>query len=281
MASRDPSGPRERDRDRERAIEMTIELAARPDAVFRAISEPGELVKWLAPEARLARRDDGTSALVLSWGDGMSAEEPIALVEPPRRLRYAFGEDPRTRAPLWVDWDVLPPARDGAGTTLRLVHSGFASGAEAEPEIDAARRGWRVFLLNLRHYLERHAGRSCRQRAFVIRTPATREEVWRHVVALDRHGKLAAHEEEGARHHVAIGPRRSLSGTVEIFAPARDLALTIAELDEALLRISLEDAARGTMVYGVVLAFGDAAPAAEPLAAEIEAALRAALRAHA
>jgi hypothetical protein len=209
----------------------------------------------------------------------MSAEEPIAACEPPRRLRYAFGEDPATGRPLWVDWEVRPPAREGGATTLRMVHSGFAR--DAGDELESTRRGWRVFLLNLRHYLERHAGRSCRQRPFVIRTPAARVEVWRHVVALDRHGKLAAHEEKGARYHVAIGPHRSLSGTVEIFAPARDLALTIAELDEALLRISLEDAARGTMLYGVVLAFGDAAPEAEPLAAEIESALRAALRAHA
>jgi uncharacterized protein YndB with AHSA1/START domain len=262
-----------------RDIEMTVELAARAADVFRAISEGDEIAKWFAPDARVTHGDQPT--LFVSWGEGMGAEEPITVFDPPRRLRYRFGDD------LFVDWSL---EEHGTKTRLRMIHSGFSTAPETDGEYESNQRGWRIFLLNLRHYVEDHAGKRAAQCPFVILTPAPREHVWRHVVALDRERELAG-QEEGKHYRLVLVPGRALSGTVEIFAPARDLALTIADIDEhdprslrgeqielppdeGLLRISLEKTKTGTMIYGVVLAYGEAASTAE-----IASALRAALSA--
>jgi uncharacterized protein YndB with AHSA1/START domain len=246
-------------------IEMSIELSATPEQVWRAISEGEELSKWFAPEVRVTHQPE--PRMFVSWGEGMSVEQPIDIFESPKRMRVRVGVD------RYVDWSI----DSGAKTTLRMVHSGF--GADADEEYDSTMRGWRIFILNLKHYLERHAGRTCVQRPFALRVEADRTEVWRHIVSargLDRDGTLAALA-PGASYSLTTAPGRTLSGVVQILEPARDLALTISDLDDSLLRVSLEHAPDGTMVYGVVIAFGDAVARADALAKDVEAALRGAL----
>lgn len=257
-----------------RDIEMSIDLAATPEQVWHAISEAEEIAKWFAPEVRITRTPE--PRIFVSWGEGMAVEEPIVLFEPGKRIRIRFGENVREQAPLWVDWMI-----DGRGgkTTLRLLHSGFSTHADDDEELDSTKRGWRIFLQNLAHYLERHAGQPCVQRPFVLRVEADRDEVWRHIVSargLDRDGTLGA-VSPGATYALTTASGRTLSGVVQIMEPARDLALTIADLDDSLLRVSLERTKDGTMVYGVVLAYGDATKQAQALANDVESALRGAL----
>jgi uncharacterized protein YndB with AHSA1/START domain len=258
-----------------RDIEMTLELDATPEQVWRAISEADEIAKWFAPEVRLAKGPE--PRIFVSWGEGMAVEEPITFFEKEKRLRLRFGQNGDTKAPLWVDWTI-----DGSGgkTILRAVHSGFSTGAQWDEEYDSTKRGWRIFFANLKHYLERHAGQPCVQRPFVLRVEADRDEVWRHIVSargLDRDGTLAA-VAPGAKYALTTAPGRTLAGIVQIMEPARDLALTIADLDDSLLRISLERTKDGTMVYGVVLAYGGATERADALSKDVEAALRGALQ---
>jgi hypothetical protein len=55
-----------------------------------------------------------------------------------------------------------------------------------------------------------------------------------------------------------------LTGTIDLVNPARDLGLVVHELDDALLRFTLEGGAKPagpTFLYGYVIAFGDAASA--------------------
>lgn len=247
-----------------RDLDLSIDLPATPDVVYRAISDGDEIAKWFAPRARADER-----SIFLSWGEGMEITEPISRREPGRRLRYAFGD-----APLEVEWTVTPR---GALTTLRLRHTGFSTKPEADESFESHARGWRIFMLNLKHYLTHHAGEPCRQRPFVVKTPLDRAEVWRHVVALEQQAKTRTIEEGRTHYHVEIGGGRTLSGVVEVFAKERDVALTVGEDDALLLRVSLEKAAPGTMIYGVVLGYGPAAAQAEPLAKDVEAALRGAL----
>jgi uncharacterized protein YndB with AHSA1/START domain len=257
-----------------RDIDTSIELAAPPERVWRAISEAAEIAKWFAPVVRVTEAPE--RRLFVSWGEGMEMEVPITVVEPPRRLRHRFGENGDTSAPLWVDW-TLEAGAGGASTTLRLVHSGFSAAPAWDEEFESTRRGWRVFLANLRHYVERHGGEPCVQRPFVLRVEASRDEVWRHIVSargLDRDGTFAT-VPAGSAYHLTTSRGRRLEGLVQILEPSRDLALTLG--DGALLRVSLELAKDGTMVYGVVLAYGDGCGHAADLAADIEAALRAAL----
>ncbi len=58
-----------------------------------------------------------------------------------------------------AEW--LVEARDGGTCVVRLINSGFGSGAEWDAEYDATEAGWRLFLYNLRLYLTHFPGQPC------------------------------------------------------------------------------------------------------------------------
>ena len=58
-----------------------------------------------------------------------------------------------------TEW--LVEARDGGTCVVRLINSGFGSGAEWDAEYDATQSGWRLFLYNLRLYLTHFPGQAC------------------------------------------------------------------------------------------------------------------------
>ena len=101
-----------------------------------------------------------------SWDDAWATNTRIDAWAPPRRLvlaeeRPAFDANgrpiPGSRAARLV-MEFTLEARQGGTTRLRLVHSGFATDAGWDDELDATSAGWNVELRNLRHYLEQHRG---------------------------------------------------------------------------------------------------------------------------
>ncbi len=62
-----------------RAIEKEITIRATADAVWKALTDAGELVRWFAPEARVTPGPGG--AIFVSWGPGMEGEQKISLWE--------------------------------------------------------------------------------------------------------------------------------------------------------------------------------------------------------
>ncbi|HEX4620296.1 MAG TPA: SRPBCC domain-containing protein, partial [Myxococcaceae bacterium] len=156
-----------------RNLEKTVQLRVERKAVWKALTEGEEIARWFAPEARSTPGKDGK--IVISWGPGMEAESPISIWEPERRLQTLPSERGAGHIPMTIDYFL---EGEGGSTTLRLVHSGFAVGAEWEEEYDAHERGWSIFMLNLKHYLERHGGQSCVQSMFTGELKGSREETW-------------------------------------------------------------------------------------------------------
>lgn len=241
-----------------RDIELSVELDASPEDVFRAVTDGTEIAKWLAPEARVTPPSDGKKGTVwVSWGEGMGAERSIDIWDAPRRMRHASGENPETKAPLWVDW--LIEAKAGGTTTLRLVHSGFSTNADWDDEFDSLARGWRLMLANLRHYFARHAKKPAVHLTFMAKVDGPRENVWSTLLS-----KLAFQgtPKSGDAFRITIESADILTGRIDLVNHARDLALVVHELDDALLRFTLEGGAKSpgpTFLYGYVIAFGDAA----------------------
>jgi uncharacterized protein YndB with AHSA1/START domain len=239
-----------------RDIELSVELDASPEDVFRAVTDGTEIAKWLAPEARVTPPTEGKKGRIfVSWGEGMGVEKPIEIWDAPRRTRHASGENPETKAPLWVDWYV--EAKAGGTTTLRLVHSGFSASAEWDDEFDSHARGWRLMLANLRHYFARHAKKPAVHLTFMTKVDSPRADVWSTLLS-----KLAFRgtPESGDAFRITIAGGDVLTGTIDLVNPARDLGLVVHELDDALLRFTLEGGAKspGAFVFGYVIAFGDA-----------------------
>jgi hypothetical protein len=116
-------------------------------------------------------------------------------------------------------------------------------------------------LANLRHYFTRHAKKPAVHLPFMMKVDSAREDVWSALLS-----KLAFHAapKSGDAFRITTAPADVLTGTIDLVNPARDLGLVVHELDDALLRFTLEGGAKPagpTFLYGYVIAFGDAASA--------------------
>jgi uncharacterized protein YndB with AHSA1/START domain len=237
-----------------RDIELTVELDASPEDVFRAVTEGTELAKWLAPGARVTAPEGGKKGSIwISWGEGMSVEHEIEIFDAPNRIRHPSGKNSETKAPLYADWSI--EAREGGKTTLRLVHSGFSVGADWDDEFEAHARGWKLMLENLRHYFERHAHEPAAHLPFMSKVESPRGSIWTALL-----GKLGFSAQpkvgDGFRFTTATGD--VLTGVVDFVTEAHDLALVVREYDDALLRFTLMGKADGpsTFLYGYVIVYG-------------------------
>jgi uncharacterized protein YndB with AHSA1/START domain len=237
-----------------RDIDLSVELDASPEEVFRAVTEGTELAKWLAPEARSTAPDGEKKGTIwISWGEGMSVEHEIEIFDAPKRVRHPSGKNRETKARLYADWSI--EAREGGTTTLRLVHSGFSKGADWDGEYEAHARGWKLMLQNLRHYFARHAHEPAVHLPFMSSVETPRKSIWS--TLLGKFG-LSAPPKVGDQFRFTTATGDVLTGAVDFVTDTRILAVVVREYDDALLRFTLEgkEDASSTFVYGYVIAYG-------------------------
>lgn len=159
--------------ERDRSIELEVEVAGTPEEVWHAIATGPGISSWYVPHV-VEEREGG--AAVASFGDTPEMQVPGRVVawEPPRRVVFDGGPDADGFAFEW-----LVEARDGGTCIVRLVNSGFGEGKEWDDQYDAMVEGWKLFLFNLqlhrRHFPGWHA-------VSMLPTGATtlpRAEAWR------------------------------------------------------------------------------------------------------
>ena len=147
--------PEQHDASGPRAIDLDIEVPGTPEEVWEAVASGPGITAWFVP-ARVDGRLGGTCEL--DFGPGVGVETArITAWEPPRRLVAEVAAEGRPA--FAMEW--LVEARDGGTCVVRLVNSGFGSGADWDAEYDATEAGWRLFLYNLRLYLTHFPGRRC------------------------------------------------------------------------------------------------------------------------
>jgi len=147
--------PEQHDASETRAIDLDIEVPGTPEEVWEAVASGPGITAWFVP-ARVDGRLGGTCEL--DFGPGVGVETArITAWEPPRRLVAEVAAEGRPA--FAMEW--LVEARDGGTCVVRLVNSGFGSGADWDAEYDATEAGWRLFLYNLRLYLTHFPGRRC------------------------------------------------------------------------------------------------------------------------
>lgn len=232
--------------DSQRTFEMSIEIDAPPDVVWRAIAEGDELARWFPPAAKVEPGVGG--AVWLSWGEGMEGSAPITIWDPPRRLRttqkmerpVSPGEAQPEPVEISVEYHI--EAKAGGGTVVRLVHSGFGRGSGWDNDYDSISNGWKYELRSLKHYLERHRGQD-RRTVYERSTPRmSREAAWSLVTGpggLCAEGSIAGLN-PGQPYRVRTAAGDVLSGTVLVNNPPKSFVGTVADLDDALLRIEVE-----------------------------------------
>ncbi len=257
-----------------RAHEHVLDIDARPEDVWKAITTPEELVRWFPMEAEVRPGKGGE--IVCKWGE-LAGRCRILEWDPPRHLKTGWMEAPEPGGgahgtpagspapPVCVDWFL---EGRGGGTRLRVVHSGFGRGAQWDKEFDGTNRGWTFELQALKHYLERQRGKE--RRAFWVRRPTAlaREAVWERFrkpggvfrsVALDALGS-------GDRFRLERPDGEVLEGRVLVNAAPLEFAGTLESLGGGMIRFGFEDCMGGPEAHVWIATWG--LPASEVAALE-------------
>jgi uncharacterized protein YndB with AHSA1/START domain len=187
-----------------RKIERTIEINAPAEKVWKALTDAQELMRWFPLDARVTPGKGGT--IYFSWGPPYEGENEIQIWEPNHHIRLTDNWSEHSQGEKVQETEEGMPAQvamdfelESAGnkTILRLVHSGFGTGADWEDEFDGTSRGWVFELNHLKHYLENHEGSN--RQVIWARTLLmnTREEVWMRIMS--KEGFLQEGSIEGLR----------------------------------------------------------------------------------
>lgn len=266
------------DETKTRSVQAEVEIAAPVEAVWRALSEAEELTRWFPPEARVVPGEGGS--IRIAWDGNWATESRIEIWDPPRRLRTvtdqapfdASGQAIQGAAPLPVAIDYQIEARAG-GARLRLVHSGFGSGADWDGEIEGVRRGWGFELPCLRHYLERHRGRDRRAIWIQLTTALPEGEAWGLVTRAYLGGFSGEAKREGEPYSLRLSTGDALSGRTLVGA-RWGFSGTVAGLDDGIFRVSVDALGGRTLVHAGLETWGIDAGRVAEFKARSETALR-------
>lgn len=229
-----------------RAAEGTVEIAASPERVWRALAEAAELERWFPLEARVEPGEGGS--VFMSWKNEYQGTSKILVWEPGRHLRISWGS--------WDDGnegqitDFYLEAKGGK-TVLRAVTSGFPADASWDDWVESTRLGWRFELRSLKLYLEHHADRDREVLYVRRRVPLSREDAW---------ARLTGPEGVG---------RKWFDGDVLDDDPPRQYAAVVTNPPNALVRISTEPCMTAPDAYDVNLwlsAWGGTPDQLQPIA---------------
>lgn len=122
------------------AVERELYIEAAPAIVYSYFTEPAKIVQWMAHDARLDVRPGGTLWLDYNGFDRARGEF-IELV-PHSRIVFSWGwETLGEQTPPGSSRVEVTLTPEGAGTRLRLVHSGLSA-----HEVEGHAQGWDLFL---------------------------------------------------------------------------------------------------------------------------------------
>jgi uncharacterized protein YndB with AHSA1/START domain len=265
-----------------RAFQISLDIDASRDDVWRALTEADELVRWFSTAAHVKPGKGG--AMLWSWGQGEDWESRIDGWEPGRLLRLVQ-EDAR---PYDAEGRQLPvgeaePARiameftletQQGKTRLRLVHSGFGHGAAWDAELDGISEGWQAELRSLKHYLQRHRGRDRNAGRAKVSTSMPREAAWSRLLGPGGFRLTPGEPKEGDRYEVVTPGGQQFSGTVELHLPGQTLAGTVRELGDGWFRLlTWKDAHGNTGVWAWLASYSQDADPVHRFSAEAQPAL--------
>jgi uncharacterized protein YndB with AHSA1/START domain len=143
-------------------IERETVIHAPPERVWELITEAEHLGRWFGDAgAEIDLRPGG--ALVLHWADHGTSHGRVVAVEPHTRFSYRWApfRDPAGREPTEGNSTLVEFTlrREGQGTRLRVVESGFASLDTSDEQrarnVESNTEGWKLETDELRRYAEK------------------------------------------------------------------------------------------------------------------------------
>jgi uncharacterized protein YndB with AHSA1/START domain len=191
-----------------RRMEKRIELDATPEQVWEAIATGPGIGTWFVPH-RVEPRLGG--AIEQCFGGQMDVAGKVTAWEPGHRFGYGAAEPPE-KGPDYA-FEFLVEGRDGGGTVLRFVQSGFLDGGDWDGEYDSFDAGWDLFFHNLDQYLRHFAGLPATTVVTMGYTAGGAAEIW---PRLHRALGLAGHPALGEEVTLAPDGPAPISGVVDV-----------------------------------------------------------------
>jgi uncharacterized protein YndB with AHSA1/START domain len=237
-----------------RRLEVEVEVPGTPEQVWEAIATGPGISAWFMP-TEVDEHEGGT--VKMDHGPAMESSAVVSAWERPRRFAYEEEFQPtEDAAPERIATEFLVEASSGDTCVVRVVMSGFGSGADWDRAMESFEPGWRQALESLRLYLTHFPGRRCASIAAMGSTSGSVDRVWPALTgALGLSGATA-------------GDRAATSGP-----GVPTLAGRVERADEGMITLLLDEPAPGLGLIGaggpgeevftVVRAqlFGEAAPA--------------------
>lgn len=232
-------------------LKKQIEIHASPQAVWAALTEAKELVRWFPTHAEATGGLGGK--IRMGWGSSeYHGELEITGWEPNSKLalRAEMPDPAGGTVTLTQEFD-LEATAEGNRTRLDLTHGGFPEDRAWDAWVDGTDRGWDFELRGLALYLERHAG-TPRSVAWVrgsLRSGVA--ESWERLISsaglLGAQGVLGSGEGEVARFGglEAFAGDGVPEGRVAIHGAPRDLAVVLDSIGGAYLRIRFDESLGG------------------------------------
>ena len=124
-------------------IERVITIQARPETVFRLLTDSAEFVRWKGERAELEARPGGLFRVVFPNGTDIVAGRFVEVI-PPRRVVFTWGWEGNTLVPPGLSTVEIDLEPVGSGTRLHLVHRGLPV-----PALARHTEGWDYFLPRL------------------------------------------------------------------------------------------------------------------------------------
>ncbi len=242
------------DRDARRC-DLTFDIDAPPDAVWRALTDPDELMRWFPPVAEVEPGVGGT--VRWNWREHHDWKQRITVWEPGARLVTEYdsaveGDDGRP-VPLFIDFTI---AANRGGTTLRMVHSGFGPDASFDDEYDGISRGWPVELRSLKLYCERHAGRDRRLAWAEATTDLSGAAAWTRLAEALGSDRLLDALAEGAAFSFTTPGGDAFEGTA-LCCHARQFSGIARSHGDAFIRLAAEEWGGATHVWMWLATYGE------------------------
>lgn len=154
-----------------RSIELSVEVPGTPAEVWAAIATGAGISSWFVP-FEVAEERGGE--VTMDFGAYGQESARVTAWEPPHRFVYQ-GPESGERV-LAYEW--LVEARDGGTCVVRLVNSGFGTGADWDADYDGMTSGWKLFLQNLRLQLTHFRGQRTRGMQPMVTVPGPNEAAW-------------------------------------------------------------------------------------------------------
>lgn len=138
--------------DRERGYAHRVDIVADASLVWRALTDPAQLVRWCSPGAVIAARQGGLFRASVDRVTEFEAQ--IDVFEPERRLRLLYL--PSSKLPradtVMVDDFILDRVR--GGTIVRLLGSGVPGAPGWDTQYWRLRTSWQQAMTRLKVFVE-------------------------------------------------------------------------------------------------------------------------------